>query len=169
MSAVLSSQIFDTLTERLMYQDSHVCIWHDWNGELLTLKWTGQQDLASVKRGGEQLLVLMRELDVHVVLNDDSDTVGTWMSAIPWIVFNLIPRVRKFGLRKGAHVYARNKLARLSADAAKLLIDLDEANIQLFGNAEAAKAWLREPGAPARKPVFQIVRSCEDRMQPAAD
>lgn len=127
---------------QLLFGESHVDIWCNQEKGWIYLDWKGHQTQESVRLGAERLLDLMAEHGIYNVLNDNTNTVGSWISSLPWVVFNFIPRARKAGMHKVAHVYGRDKLARLSAEASKLLFDPATANIRLFYSLKEAEAWL---------------------------
>lgn len=132
---------------QLLYGESHLDIW--WNQEKgwMYLDWKGQQTQESVRQGAERLLELMVEYGVYSVLNDNSNTTGSWLSSLPWVIFNFLPRLKKAGMQRSAHVYGRDKLTRLSAEAAKLLFDPATANIRMFNHMLEAETWLESEKA----------------------
>jgi hypothetical protein len=143
MSDLVSDDSALSATKVLLYRDSFVAIWHDREQGWLYLDWPGQQTPESIHNGCAQLLRCMAEQGVGKVLNDNINTVGSWIGAVPWIVFEFLPRARKAGMRRAAHVYARNKLAKLSAEGAMLLFDPEDAHVKFFGTVDAAVEWLR--------------------------
>jgi hypothetical protein len=48
-------------------------------------------------------------------------------------------------MQRAAHVYGRDKLTKLSAEALKLLCDPATENIRVFNNLYDAKVWLNKP------------------------
>lgn len=145
MSATLADRDFavaDPLTNRLIFAESFLDIWHDEKYGWLHLDWKGRQNQTSVRIGAEQVLDLMHTLRIYKVINDNTNTIGSWLDAAPWVVFNLLPRAKKAGLQRAAHVYGRDKLTRLSAEALKLLCDPASENIRVFNNLPDAKIWL---------------------------
>lgn len=143
MSVLISDGSTLTVMKVLLYRDSFVDIWHDRANAWLYLDWKGAQTSESIRNGGEQLLRFIGELGIGKILNDNTNTVGNWISAVPWIVFTFLPRARKAGMQRGAHVYARNRLAKLSAEGAMLLFDPEDAHVKFFSAIEDAGAWLR--------------------------
>lgn len=127
---------------QLLFGADHLDIW--WNPEKrwAYLDWKGQQTQESIRQGAECFLELMGKHGIHKVLNDNTNTTGSWISSLPWVIFNFLPRAKKAGLQKAAHVYSRDKLARLSAEASKLLFDPTTSDIRMFNSVQEAKAWL---------------------------
>lgn len=145
MNSILADRglvVADSLSCRLIFAESFLDIWHDEKQGWLHLDWKGVQNQTSVRTGAEQTLDRMHTLGICKVLNDNTNTIGSWLEAAPWVVFNLLPRAKKAGLQRAAHVYGRDKLTKLSAEALKLLCDPSTENIRVFNNLLDAKIWL---------------------------
>jgi hypothetical protein len=120
------------------YLDIYFDQQHGW----LYLDWKGYQSNASVKQGCERALELFVERKLSKVLNDNTHTLGIWIGAAPWLIFSLLPRARKAGLKWCAHVYGPSRLSRISADAALGLQNPNTADMKGFDSRFEAEAWL---------------------------
>jgi hypothetical protein len=132
----------EPFTSHLLFSESYLDIWHDEAHGRLHLDWKGTQTQKSIRTGAESLLVFMTGLHAYKILNDNTNAVGSWMDSVPWVVFNFLPRAKKAGMQRVAHVYGRDRLARLSAEASKLLFDPAASNIRLFNSLRDARIWL---------------------------
>lgn len=112
------------------------------NGNYVRLQWKGPQTLSTIKTGCQQLHELLLASGADKVLNDGRDVVGSWTSSIPWIVYCFLPRLRTAGVRKAAHVLARERKSHMSAHAFRLYADFCEWNIELFRTLGEAEDWL---------------------------
>jgi hypothetical protein len=126
----------------LLFQESFLEIYLDDERSWLYLDWKGYQSNASVKAGCQRALEALIHYKLHKVLNDNTNALGIWIGAAPWLIFNLLPRARKAGLKWCAHIYGPSRLSRISADTALGLQDPDTADMKGFDEREAAIAWL---------------------------
>jgi hypothetical protein len=124
------------------FQKPFLEAWVDQDKGWLYLDWKGYQSNASVKEGCEAALEAFVRHKLHKVLNDNTHTLGIWIGAAPWLIFNLLPRARKAGLQWCAHIYGPSRLARISADAALGLQNPNTADMRGFDHRTEAEAWL---------------------------
>jgi hypothetical protein len=85
----------------------------------------------------------MAEHQISKLLNDNTNTLGIWMSVANWLVFDALPRARKAGMTSLAHVYGPSRFSRISFEAAVLLLNPCALDIQTFDDIESAKQWLK--------------------------
>jgi hypothetical protein len=126
----------------LLFQESFLEIYLDEERSWLYLDWKGYQSNASVKAGCERALEALIANKLHKVLNDNTHTLGIWIGAAPWLIFNLLPRARKAGLKWCAHIYGPSRLSRISADTALGLQKPETADMKGFDRKTDGEAWL---------------------------
>jgi hypothetical protein len=127
----------------LLFHESFLDIILDEETPCLHLDWKGYQTDASIKTGCEQLLVFMKAHQTYKILNDNTHALGIWISVTKWLVFDFRPRAMEAGLQCCAHVYGPSRLAQISAEAARMLLEPFTEEIKGFTNIADAKAWLR--------------------------
>lgn len=76
------------------------------------------------------------------MLNDNWEVIGPWNHAVDWIVTDWAPRASAQGLTHFANVVSPESLAALSAEAMLLGIG-NQLQMRMFGDIDAARAWLR--------------------------
>jgi hypothetical protein len=104
--------------------------------------WVGYQTLAGVWAGAEACLQPLREHACAYLLNDNRQVSGPWDHAVDWMVRDWTPRASAQGLTHFANVVSPESLAALSAEAMLLGIG-NQLQMRLFGDIDAAQAWLR--------------------------
>ena len=121
------------------------------HGNYVRIRWKGTQTASTIRAGCDQLYNLLRESGADKVLNDGRHVVGSWISSVPWIVYDFLPRARRAGMRQAAHVLAIERESKMSAHAFRLFADFCDWNIELFQTLDEAEAWLtlgcRSPSA----------------------
>jgi hypothetical protein len=104
--------------------------------------WIGYQTLAGVRAGADACLQPLREQACAYLLNDNRQVIGPWDHAVDWIVTDWAPRASTQGLTHFANVVSPESLAALSAEAMLLGIG-NQLQLRMFGDIDAAQAWLR--------------------------
>lgn len=104
-------------------------------------QWTGRQNLATVKEGGNYYIEMMEQEPCAKLLNSHKELVGPWDIANDWIVQEWTPKVRALGLRYMAQVLAYGVYGQMSFYQLHQRID-DQFEIKMFENEEAARDWL---------------------------
>jgi hypothetical protein len=104
--------------------------------------WVGYQTLAGVMAGADACLQPLREQACAYLLNDNRQVIGPWDHAVDWIVTDWAPRAITQGLTHFANVVSPESLAALSAEAMLLGIG-NQLQLRMFGDINAAQAWLR--------------------------
>lgn len=112
------------------------------NGRYIHLQWIGPQTLPTIQEGCQHMCDMLVEYGTDKVLNDGRRAVGCWISSVPWIVYCLLPRARRAGMRKAAHVLAKERKSRMSAHAFRLFSDFCEWNLAFFQTLDEAEEWL---------------------------
>jgi hypothetical protein len=104
--------------------------------------WVGYQTLSGIKVGADACLQPLREQTCAYLLNDNREVIGPWDHAVDWIVTDWAPRAIAQGLTHFANVVSPESMAALSAEAMLLGIG-NQLQMRMFGDIEAAQAWLR--------------------------
>lgn len=109
---------------------------------LIHNRWQGYLTLDNVKRGANEGLSLIADYSCAHLLNDNTAVTGPWDHAVAWIAEDWTPRAIAAGLTHFAHVVDAKSFAALSAEAMSLgIAGLFE--MRIFGDVEAARAWLK--------------------------
>ena len=115
---------------------------YDAENDWLYVDWIGFVSEENIKKGADLILKLVQEHQYAYILNDNRHLCGPWDSSNNHLECNWVPQVKEAGLRCFAHVLAPNVAGALSAqDLHRRTIGYF--NMQLFGDMEKAKHWLR--------------------------
>lgn len=128
---------------QLLLEAPHITITYDHLQEWLCASWHGEQNLATVQQGGQELLRLLTQQRCHKVLNDNTDVTGMWSEAAEWAGKEWFPAMNAAGLSYFAWVYSPNIYSRLSTD---LTLQFTQSNVVVstFDDLATAQAWLRQ-------------------------
>ena len=126
-----------------LVEASHITISYDQLNEWLLADWHGNQDLASVQQGGQELLRLTQLQRCHKVLNDNTHVTGMWSDAAEWAGKVWFPAMTAAGLQYFAWVYSPNLYSRLSTDLT-LQFTVGNPVVATFDDIATAKAWLAQ-------------------------
>jgi len=105
--------------------------------------WIGTQTYVGVIAGADACLPPLRENSCAYLLNDNRQVIGPWDHAVQWIATDWAPRAANQGLTHFANVVSPESMAALSAEAMYLGIG-ERLRIRMFGDIDAARAWLHE-------------------------
>ncbi len=124
-----------------LLEEPHIAIAYDDQNGWLVADWRGAQDLASVQRGGREMLRLLAQRHCHKVLNDNTRVTSMWSDAAEWGGREWFPAMTAAGLRYFAWVYSPNVYSRLSTD---LMLQFAAGNpvVATFDDVATAQAWL---------------------------
>jgi hypothetical protein len=125
-----------------VFQEEFLEIAFDSQNRWLYADWKGYQTEQSIKAGIDALIRQLPEYGVHKILNDNTHTLGIWLSVANWLVFDALPRARAAGLKHFAHVHGPSRFSRISAEAALLLLRPAAQDIKAFDGLEPAMEWL---------------------------
>ena len=103
--------------------------------------WIGTQTYVGVIAGADACLPPLRENSCAYLLNDNRQVIGPWDHAVQWIATDWAPRAASQGLTHFANVVSPEAMAALSAEAMYLGIG-ERLQIRMFGDIDAARAWL---------------------------
>jgi hypothetical protein len=118
---------------RISYDPAHHWVYNEWLGE---------QTYTGILVGADACLGPVAEHACAYLLNDNRQVVGPWDHAVAWIATNWAPRASAAGLTHFANVVSPEALAASSAQAMALGLQ-QQLQMQLFGDLEEARQWLR--------------------------
>ena len=128
---------------QLLLETPSVTISYDHPNEWLYADWHGEQDLASVQHGANEMLRLMPLQRCHKVLNDNSRVTSMWSEAAEWGGRVWFPAMTAVGLQYFAWVYSPNLYSRLSTDLT-LQFTTGSPVVATFDDIATATAWLAQ-------------------------
>jgi hypothetical protein len=126
----------------VLFSNDFIDISLDARNAWLYLDWKGYQTDESIKTACNKAIELLAEHGVSKILNDNAKVLGIWTGVAKWLAFDALPRARQAGMSRFAHVYGPSRLARVSAEAALILLSSRLKDIKTFDDIEQAKAWL---------------------------
>lgn len=131
------------MTLQTLLEDPHITISYDHSNDWLYVNWHGDQDLASVQRGGADILRLFQQQRCHKVLNNNTLVTSMWSEAAEWAGKEWFPAITAAGLQYFAWVYSPNLYSRLSTDLT-LQFTVGNPVVATFDDIETAQAWLKQ-------------------------
>lgn len=142
--------------ELLTKQGSPFFYWEfDSENNWLYLNWKGYISQENGIKATELLLELMETNHYAYVLNDNREINGPWgagESGNDWLQQTFFPKVATAGLRYFAHILAPGIASALMAqDLQRRLNGI--LTMQIFGEAEKARSWLKEMQRQATPPA----------------
>ena len=126
-----------------LFEAPHITISFDHLNEWLLVDWHGNQDLASVQQGGQEMLRLLPLQRCHKVLNDNTRVTSIWSDAAEWAGKDWFPAMMAFGLQYFTWVYSPNLYSHLSTDLT-LQFTISNPVVATFDDIDTAKAWLAQ-------------------------
>lgn len=113
------------------------------NGRLLVGRWHGHCTAEMVQYGMLRMLPTLERYRCVAVLSDGSAASGDWSELLPWMQYELLPRVVRAGVRFAANVRGENPASRLAHQeyahrAGRYL------GMRLFDDTATARAWLQQ-------------------------
>lgn len=120
-------------------------------GQLLVGRWVGHCTPDTVVTGMRAAIELLTVNPCRAILSDGSCATGDWSDLVPWMQYDMLPRLIATGVRYVANVRSSDPAGRLAHQqyaqhAAQYL------TIRLFDQLEPARIWLREMLAGALAP-----------------
>jgi hypothetical protein len=134
---------FEAMSLQTLLEAPHITIAYDHLNEWLLADWHGNQDLASVQQGSQEILRLMQLQRCHKVLNDNTRVTSMWSEAAEWAGKDLFPALAAAGLRYFAWVYSPNLYSRLSTDLT-LQFAAGSPVVATFDDVDTAQGWLKQ-------------------------
>ena len=111
----------------------------------LYLNWIGYISDENGRNATKLFLELLREHQCTSVLNDNREVCGPWgggEAGSKWLQETVFPAAAALGLKYMAHIMAPGIASALMAQDLHQRIN-GTLTMQLFGNEEKAKAWLK--------------------------
>ena len=123
------------------YKTPGVEIEYDEDQKYLTVDWKGFQSFHSIKTGCYKLLDCINKHHCQLILNDNTNVMGTWGDAVDWVANDYFPVIEKAGVQYIAWIYSASMFSRLSAD---LTIESTNGKIvtKTFDNKADGLEWL---------------------------
>ncbi len=121
-------------------------------GQLLVGRWVGDFDAEKVEAAIHVTLNMIPPgLQCRAVLTDGSGATGDWSELVPWMQYDMLPRLVELGVNLVAKVRSADPSARLAhQDYARFAARY--ISIRLFDDPHSARAWLRHGSRPVRPP-----------------
>lgn len=126
-----------------LLEEPHITISYDHLNDWLLADWHGDQSLASVQHGGQEILRLFAMQQCYKVLNDNSNVTNMWSEAAEWAGTEWFPAMTAAGLQYFAWVYSPNTYSRLSTDLTLQFTGTTPV-VATFDDLTTAQAWLRQ-------------------------
>ena len=113
------------------------------SSELLVGRWLGHCTPETVVTGMSLALRLLSHYPCRAVLSDGSGATGDWSDLVPWMQYDMLPRLVEAGVQFIANVRSPDPAGRLAHQeyarhAAQHL------TIRLFDEPQSAREWLRQ-------------------------
>lgn len=125
------------------------------NRQLLVGRWVGHCTPDAVVTGMRTALDMLTLYPCRAVLSDGSGATGDWSDLVPWMQYDMLPRLVEAGVRFIANVRSPDPAGRLAhQDYARFASQY--LRIRLFDEPRSAHDWLRQElsgaqsAAPAR-------------------
>ncbi|MCC2547280.1 hypothetical protein LJY25_12560 [Hymenobacter sp. BT175] len=130
------------MTLRTLFEAEYLTVSFDYLNEWFYLDWKGEQDLASVQQGCEQVWLLFQNEQCRRAINDTSHVTGMWSDAAEWVGREFLPQVADAGLEYIAWVYSPDVYSRLSTDLTLQMAT--KPVVVAFDDLPTAIAWLKQ-------------------------
>ena len=126
-----------------LLESPHLTIAYDHLNDWLYADWSGDQNLASVQNGCQEMLRCMVEHRSSKVLNDNTRVTNMWSEASEWGGREWFPAMTAAGLKYFAWIYSPNTYSRLSTDLT-LQFTAEGPVVATFEDVDTARAWLKQ-------------------------
>lgn len=123
------------------FGDSFLEIHYDPAIHVLLADWKGYQSEESVRHGGEVLMAMMVTHGCYLILNDNTQVRGMFMTSAEWGGTVWFPDMVQKGMKKFAWVYGPMP-SRLSVDEVISYLPNSQIPIRTFRDREKALEWL---------------------------
>ncbi len=127
----------------LIAENGQLKLYYDNENHWLYADWFGRVKDELVKEGLDMIAKGFESKQTSVLLNDNTNLLGTWTGVIQWIINDWYPRALKAGYKKVAFIYSPDAFTKFSVDALRKQ-DKDSPVEQMsFKNISEAKNWLQ--------------------------
>src|SRR5688572_12969856 len=128
------------MAQTILFSNDSLVISYEEKTGIICMDWKGEQNLETVKLGCNKLIKLLREVNCHKILNDNTHVRGSWSDASEWVATECLPNLKEAGLEYIAWVYSPSKFSQLSTNET---LNLNKSVVAVtFQDVEAAKKWL---------------------------
>ena len=115
------------------------------NDNILYINWIGEYiSMGDAKRGSVLALEKIKELQIHKILNDNTQLSIAWDTLNDWVKDFWIPNALALGVKKFAHIASEDLFTLLSAEFMEENAKLLGLPMKIFQQRPDALAWLRE-------------------------
>ncbi|MGY2131177.1 hypothetical protein ACW9KT_03040 [Hymenobacter sp. HD11105] len=125
-----------------LLDEPHLTISYDSRNQWLYADWAGVQDLQTLQRGSEQILLHLQAEHCSKILNDNTRVTSISAQARGWVEQGFLQQLAGVGLEYMAWVYAPDFNSRFSTDLTFLRITRPV--VVGFNDLVAAYAWLEK-------------------------
>ena len=116
------------------------------DGQLLVGRWSGYCTSEAIQesvRLGMEMITMSTKQPPRAVLSDGSAAMGDWLDLVPWMQYDLMPRLIQAGIQFIANVRSADPAGRLAhQDYARVAAQY--LKIRLFDDAASARQWLQQ-------------------------
>lgn len=123
-----------------LLDEPHLTISYDKDNQWLYTDWTGVQDLRTLTRGSEQILLHLQGEHCRKILNDNSHVSSINLQGRRWVEQSFLQQLAKAGLEYMAWVYSPDFDSRFSTDLT--LLRISRPVVVGFDDLVAAYTWL---------------------------
>ena len=136
-SAQVPRYYFDTDPERPL-----LTLTLEPDGEVLHLFWSGNTEVTAVQRAAFSILEAVRDWRPHLILNDGGQGVGDWQELVPWLAFELAPKIAEEGVRAVAFLPPASAAGRLAMHSLTGEAPPSFLPLRMFLTETEGRAWL---------------------------
>jgi hypothetical protein len=131
---------------RTFFHEDYITIDYDIANHVIYANWKGYQTEGFIKKGCEKILEAMVQFKCSRILNDNTNVIGIWTPAAPWVAVEWFPRMVDRGLKHFAWINSPSILSQVSAnEALKLMPSIKVKVIRTFDDVTSGMEWLKSP------------------------
>jgi PAS domain S-box-containing protein len=128
-------------TDIIDLEASGIEISYDNERSFISANWHGFHSLHSIKTGCLNILSTINKHSCNMVLNDNTNVMGTWDDAVEWVAREFFPMLQDTSLTHIAWVYSKSTFSRLSTDLTLETV-IGNVTTKTFDDKETAAKWL---------------------------
>ncbi len=125
----------------ISYEDPTIRIDYRENKHRLDVDWTGFQNLDTVQAGCIKMWEMLKQHQVHKIVNDNTHVLGSWSEAVEWTGNVWFPMMEKAGLKYFALIYSPSVFSQLSAEKS-IDVGIGGMTARYFTEVALAEAWI---------------------------
>lgn len=103
---------------QLMYSAANLAIEYDLVDDFMRARWAREQTVETIQAGYAQILVELKAVYCHRLLDDQRLINGLWAELADWVALDWYPRAQQAGLSSHAVIYATEFFERRSIELA---------------------------------------------------